>query len=293
MNLMQKEWQELTLANPTYPSFLKEIHDPPQPLYLRGELDLTDRVVVAVVGSRKATAYGRQAVERIVTPLAEAGIVIVSGLAYGIDAAAHEAALKGGGVTIGVLGTPIDQIYPVSHRQLGSRMLAAGGAIISEVPAGGEIHRGAFPRRNRIIAGLSQVVIVVEAALQSGSLITAGLALAENRDVLAVPGPITSPTSAGTNNLLKLGARPVTEANDVLSLLNLPLLGALTTNPARKPPDEAGTVLLTLLSHSEPTHIDNLAGRATIDLPILQGHLTILEIQGYVRMIQPGWYIRL
>lgn len=290
---MRIEWQTLASSDRFYPTLLAEIHDPPNPLYVRGDFDLVNKVVVAVVGSRTASSYGRQAVERIVTPLAEAGIVIVSGLAYGIDAAAHEAALVGGGVTIGVLGTPIDQIYPASHRQLGERMLVAGGAIVSEVPSGGEVHRGAFPRRNRIIAGLAQVVIVVEAALHSGSLITAGLALAENRDVLAVPGPIMSPTSVGTNNLLKLGARPVTEANDVLGFLNLPLSGESDAGSLTIPTDPAQAKLLTFLSVSQPLHIDNLARLATIDLPNLQGQLTILEIQGYLKMVQPGWYIRL
>lgn len=290
---MKIDWTKLTLRDVNYPPLLREIHDPPTPLYVRGALDLTNKVVVAVVGSRKASHYGRQAVERIVTPLAEAGLVIVSGLAYGIDAAAHEAALQGRGVTIGVLGTPIDQIYPSSHHQLGERMLAQGGAIISEVPAQGEIHRGAFPRRNRIIAGLAQAVIVVEAALHSGSLITAGLALSENREVFAVPGPITSPTSAGTNNLLKLGARPVTEANDVLELLNLPRLGDSTASSVKTPADADDAKLLAYLSYSQPLHIDNLVRLATINLPALQGQLTLLEIRGYLKMVQPGWYIRL
>jgi DNA processing protein len=293
ISLMKVAWTELGLDDQAYPALLKEIHDPPSPLYLRGTLDLQERVVVAVVGSRRATSYGRQAVERLITPLAEAGVVIVSGLAFGIDGAAHEAALKGGGVTIGVLGTPIDQIYPSSHRSLAERMVAAGGAILSEILPGGEIHRGTFPRRNRIIAGMCQATIVIEAALQSGSLITAGLALAENREVLAVPGPITSPTSIGTNNLLKLGARPITEANDVLALLNLPLIGETVHQIEKIPPDPALAKLLSYLSPSEPLHIDNLARSATINLPILQGQLTMLEIQGYIKMVQPGYYIRI
>lgn len=291
---MKKEWQTLTLDEVAYPSLLKEIHDPPPSLFVRGELDLANKLVVAVVGSRKATSYGRQAVSKIVTYLAESGVVIVSGLAFGIDAAAHEAALAGGGVTIGVLGTPIDQIYPASHRQLAERMIASHGAVISEMAPGTEIHRGAFPRRNRIIAGLAQITIVVEAALASGSLITASLALAENRDVMAVPGPITSATSQGTNNLLKLGARVITEANDVFELLGVPVAtGAAGPSEEKRPADQALAQLLDFLSAAEPLHIDNLAKLATIDLPILQGQLTLLEIQGYIRMVQPGWYIRI
>lgn len=290
---MNGQWMALKPADPAYAPLLAEIHDPPVPLFVRGTLDLQGKFVLAVVGSRRATPYGRAAVERIITPLAAAGVVIVSGLAHGIDGAAHTAALKGGGVTIAVLGTPIDTIYPVGHTGLAEKIMASGGAICSELPSGGDVHRGSFPRRNRIIAGLAQATLVVEAALDSGSLITAQLALEENREVLAVPGPITSPTSAGTNNLLKLGARPVTDANDILALFSLPF--ARDTNQVKpagviEPADQS---ILMLLEAGEPVHIDKLARSATIDLPALQGRMTVLELRGLVKMVQPGWYIRL
>lgn len=286
--------QVLTLkpSDNLYPPLLKEIHDPPDPLYLRGTLEIGDRLVVAVVGSRKATSYGRQVVKQLIEPLAAAGVVIVSGLAFGIDGAAHEAALAVGGLTVAVLGTPIDRIYPPSHTHLVQRLLAQGGAIVSEVPSGGETHRGSFPRRNRIIAGMSHATIVIEAAFDSGSLITARCALDENRDVFVVPGPITSLVSAGTNNLLKLGARPVTEPNDVLGALGQPLLAPLATPLPRNLTAEEATII-GQLSPTEPLHIDNLIKLVTIDLPILQSQLSLLEIRGLVRMIQPGYYVRL
>lgn len=275
--------------DPRYPPLLREIHEPPNPLFVRGGLPNPARLVVAVVGSRRASSYGRQAVERIVEPLAARGVVIVSGLAFGIDAAAHEATLKVGGTTLAVLGSPVTHITPPSHHQLGERIVGQGGALISEVPTGGYVGRENFAVRNRIIAGLVHATIVVEAAFKSGSLITARLALAENRDVFAVPGPITSDTSQGTNNLLKLGARPITEANDLLVALNqapLPTLQATPQTTIDRHP------ILRHLSPADPIHVDTLAQSVTISLPELQSELTLLEIRGQVRMTQPGYYIR-
>lgn len=277
----------LTPESSNYPALLREIYDPPARLFLRGSIDLGDRLIVTVVGSRKATAYGIAAVKLIVEPLAAAGAVIVSGLAYGIDAAAHEAALAVGGMTIAVLGTPITKIYPAVHSGLADKILAGGGAILSEVAPGGISHRGSFPLRNRIVAGMSHATIIVEAIERSGSLITARLAMQENRDVFAVPGPITAPSSRGTNRLIQEGAIPVLEAADVFAAYRLNPLKTEETKVDLEVP------FLQFLSATEPIHIDNLQKSVTIDLPQLQSELTLLELRGLVRMVGPGMYIRI
>ncbi len=275
-----------------YPSLLAQIHDPPDPLYVRGALDFGDRLIVAVVGSRKATAYGREVVRRIVTPLAQAGVVIVSGLAYGIDGMAHEATLEVGGITVAVLGTPVNKIYPALHHALSERIIAGGGAVISEMPSGAATYRSSFPQRNRIIAGMSHATIVIEADIRSGSLITARLALEENREVFAVPGPITATTSSGTNMLIKQGARPLTDPSDVFEAFNLisPNQKSVPITIELSAQDEN---LLQYLQPSQPTHIDKLAESATINLLELQSQLTLMELRGLIKMVQPGCYIRI
>lgn len=273
-----------------YPVLLREIHNPPDPLFVRGTLPAPDCLMVAVVGSRQATTYGRLAVARIVEPLAARGVVIVSGLALGIDAAAHEAALRVKGTTIAVLGTPVSLITPRANHRLGEQILTGGGAIISEIPLGGSVTKTNFAIRNRIIAGLCQAVLVVEGALESGSLITARAALNENREVFAVPGPITSVTSEGTNNLLKLGARPATEANDILLAIGQP---PLPFGKSQKVIDPIREPILAQLSLTDPIHIDKLSQSVTLSLPALQSELSLLELRGRVRMVQPGWYIRI
>lgn len=279
------------LTDSSYPELLRQIHHPPDPLFVRGSLPASDRLWVAVVGSRKASSYGLAAVSRLVKPLAERGIVIVSGLAFGIDAAAHEAALAVSGTTVAVLGSPAEEITPRSHMKLANQILESGGAIISEVPTGGYVGKTNFAIRNRIISGLCHATLVVEAAMGSGSLITATLALDENREVFAVPGPITSPTSVGTNNLLKVGARPATEANDLLVALGVPTLPFFEKAMPRLAPHEEQ--VLSVLSDSEPCHIDTICTSARINLQELQAQLTLLEIRGLVTMVQPGWYIRI
>ncbi len=280
----------LTPSDATYPTRLKEIYDPPNPLYVRGALNLDQRLVVGVVGSRKATAYGRAATRQIVLPLARAGVVIVSGLAFGIDGAAHAACLEGGGVTIAVLGTPITQIYPVSHQSLARKILAQAGAIVTEVPVGAQVHRGLFPRRNRIIAGLAHAIIVVEAAIDSGSLITARSALEENREVFVVPGPITSPLSAGTHQLLKQGARPVTDAADIFEAFQMTPQAqkVQSTNLSNRQ-----AAILAGISVDQPVHIDKIGQSVTINLPELQAELSLLELAGEIKMVQPGVYLRI
>jgi DNA processing protein len=205
----------ITYVDADYPLLMKETVDPPWVMYTKGDISLLHTCSVAMVGTRIPTAYGRRAAELLTEGLCDAGITVVSGLARGIDSICHEAALRRGGSTIGVLGTAIDQIYPPQNASLFAEM-AVKGLIVSEYPPGTRSHPGMFPQRNRIIAGLTRGTVVVEADVRSGSLITADAALEADRDVFAVPGPITSPKSRGTLSLIKQGAKTVTEASDIV-----------------------------------------------------------------------------
>ncbi|MBD0330587.1 MAG: DNA-protecting protein DprA, partial [Thermoleophilia bacterium] len=233
----------LPRSDPAFPPLLAAIHDPPVGLFLRGSADaaVLARPAVAVVGARSCSPYGAQVARALGRELAGAGLVVVSGMARGIDGEAHRGALETGGVTVAVLGCGIDRDYPVSHRELAAR-IAASGLIVSEYAPGVEPAPWRFPARNRIVAGLAVATVVVEAREASGALITADLALEEGREVLAVPGEITSALSAGTNRLLRLGATPVTGIADALDAVGVERL-------AGAPPavsDEAAAVLAAL-----------------------------------------------
>jgi DNA processing protein len=206
--------------DPRYPPLLAQLHDPPVGLFVRGSSDSLREPAVAVVGARSCSAYGAQVAHLLGRELAAAGLVVVSGLARGIDGEAHRGALEAGGTTLAVLGCGIDRDYPRAHAGLAAR-IRESGAVVSEYPAGTEPAPWRFPARNRIIAGVSEATVVVEARERSGALITADFALEEGRDVFAVPGEITSALSSGTNALLRLGATPVTCAADVLELFEL------------------------------------------------------------------------
>ncbi len=210
----------VTLADAAYPKRLRTIPDPPLALYVRGALAAADETAVAVVGSRRASPYGLQCAERLSEELALRGISVVSGLALGIDGAAHRGALRSGGRTLAVLGSGMSRLYPPQHERLASRV-AEQGAVLSEYPLETDPLPHHFPRRNRLISGLSLGVVVVEASGRSGALITADMALEQGREVFAVPGPMTSVTSEGTHRLLKQGARLVTSVEDVLDELRL------------------------------------------------------------------------
>ncbi len=207
----------LALDDHGYPAALRELDFPPLILFARGDFSLLGRPTVAIVGTRKATPYGERVTRALATGLAEAGVAIVSGMARGIDAAAHRSALQSGGGTIGVLGTGIDMVYPRAHRGL-QHDVGARGLLLSEELPGDRADGGSFPRRNRIIAALASVTIVIEAGVRSGALITATHALELGRTVAAVPGPIDSPASAGTNLLLRDGATMIAELSDALAL---------------------------------------------------------------------------
>jgi len=215
-------FRRLRLRDPTFPPLLAAIHDPPSDLYLRGggDAELLRRGSVAVVGARSCSAYGRAVARSLGRELAGAGLAVVSGMARGIDGEAHRGALEADGSTVAVLGCGIDRDYPAAHAEL-ARRICERGLIASEYEPGVEPAPWRFPARNRIIAGLCRATVVVEARERSGALITADFALEEGREVLAVPGEITSALSAGTNALLKLGAAPVTRADDVLELFEL------------------------------------------------------------------------
>ncbi|MFA6551691.1 MAG: DNA-processing protein DprA [Patescibacteria group bacterium] len=282
----------LTIADIRYPQLLKEIYDAPPLFYYRGELPDNINFCLAVVGSRKYTAYGQQATQSLVGPLTQAGLVIVSGLALGIDALAHSACLQAGGKTIAVLGSGLDRrsIYPASNRNIAEKILARGGALLSEYPPGTQPLEFHFPQRNRIIAGLSLGVLVIEAAASSGALITAQCALEQNREVFAVPGSIFNPNSAGTNNLIKTGAKLISGAADIIETLNLENIASFVQNQKTIPATAQEQQLISLLSR-EPTHINSLVRAAKLDSGTINATLLTMELKGYVRNLGGGNYV--
>ncbi|MFQ5752996.1 MAG: DNA-processing protein DprA, partial [bacterium] len=209
----------ITFWDAEYPRLLKQIYDPPAFLFIKGTLEPTDKDAIGIVGTRRPTAYGKIVTERLTSELAQKGLTIVSGLAYGIDTLAHKQALQSGSRTLAILGSGVDVIYPYENKKLSEKIIS-NGAIISEFPMGTEPDRNNFPRRNRIICGLSLGVVVIEAGTKSGALITAALALDQNREVFAVPGNIDNPKSIGTNELIKQGAKVVTSAEDIFAELS-------------------------------------------------------------------------
>ena len=254
-----------------FPPLLRAIYDPPPRLYLRGTAeDVLARRTVAVVGARSCSPYGAHVARRLGRELAAAGLVVVSGLARGVDGEAHRGALESGGLTVAVLGCGIDRDYPAAHSDL-ARRIREGGLIVSEYEPGVEPAPWRFPARNRIIAGLSAATVVVEARERSGALITADLALEEGRDVLAVPGEITSALSAGTNALLKLGAAPCTGAADVLDVFGL----TQEERAAPKVSEQAAKVLAAL-----PAGADDVARVTGLEAPTVAVALAELELAG-------------
>jgi DNA processing protein len=260
---------------PEFPPLLHAIHDPPPGLFVRGEagLDVLRRTTVAVVGARSCSPYGAQVARMLGRELGRAGLVVVSGLARGVDGEAHRGALEAGALTVGVLGCGIDRDYPAAHRELAARIRATG-LTVSEYAPGVEPAPWRFPARNRLIAGLSAATVVVEARDRSGALITADLALEEGREVFAVPGEITSALSSGTNDLLKLGATPLTTAADVLDVFGL----ASTDSEQVELGSSAEAVLARL--RDGPASADELARATGLDAGALSSALTELELAG-------------
>jgi DNA processing protein len=206
--------QIITRADEAYPTALTEIHDPPLALYVKGTLEAGDIHAIAMVGSRRCTHYGTQSADRLAFQLAKQGYTVVSGLARGIDAAAHQGALKGGGRTLAVMGTGIDQVYPDEHAVLAERIIDQG-ALITEFPVGFNPTRQSFPQRNRVISGLSKAILVVEASRGSGAMMTVDFATEQGRTVMAVPGRIDNPSASGCNDLIKNGAKLVSDVDDI------------------------------------------------------------------------------
>ncbi len=280
----------LCLTDPRYPRLLREIPAPPPVLYVRGTLQSGDETAVAIVGTRKATAAGREMANAIGGGLAGAGVTVVSGLALGIDGAAHQAALGAGGRTIAVLGSGPDVIYPPQHRNLAERMLE-GGAVVSDYPPGRPPDAPNFPARNRIISGLSLGVVIVEAPERSGALITADFAADQGRDVFVVPGNPLAPASAGSNRLLREGARPVLSADDVLVDLKLAQRTEAASIQQALPLDDEERRVLSVLS-AEPQHIDEVALLANLPVSTVGGHLVVLELKGLAKNAGALFYAR-
>jgi DNA processing protein len=262
-----------------YPPRLANIFDPPARLYVRGaRLDLLDTRAVAIVGARACSGYGTHVAFSLARTLAAAGVAVVSGLARGVDAAAHRGALEAGGVTIAVLGCGIDRDYPRSHASL-ARSIVERGLVVAEYPPGVEPAPWRFPARNRILAGLSEAVVVVEARERSGALITADFALEEGREVFAVPGQITSALSAGTNALLRQGAAPALSADDVLATLGLE-----SPSDRPDPTGDAGMVLARL--REGPSDVDALVRGCGMAADRVAAALTDLELDGRVTLVE-------
>jgi DNA processing protein len=282
----------LALGEPTYPAALLALEDPPPVVFAHGHLALLDRPAVALVGSRSATAYGLRAVASLVPPVARHGVAIISGLARGIDAASHQAALNAAGGTIAVLGTGVDVPYPQEHAHLYERIEAAG-LLLSEALPGARAHPGSFPARNRLIAALADVVVVVEAGERSGALITAQAAAGIGRLVGAVPGPIDLPSSVGTNGLLRDGAQVITGAADIIGLLALTGRGrAAAIGPQAvteaSPPRFAAEALsdaerrvVQVLDHG-PRHTDELVGASGLSPRETAAAIASLTLVGVV-----------
>jgi DNA processing protein len=285
----------VSLADARYPAALLNIEDPPPLLYLMGRLDLPLEAgrCLAMVGSRNPTPQGNLNARQFAQALAEAGLTIVSGMALGIDGAAHEGALAAAApqrlATIAVVGTGLDRVYPKTHRELAHR-IAAHGLIVSEYPLGTPPLAANFPRRNRLIAGLSGATLVVEAALQSGSLITARLAGEQGKEVYAIPGSIHATQSRGCHALIRQGAKLVESAQDVLE--DLPGFGARTVPPASDSPQENEDTLLQALG-LDPASLDALQARTGLDVAALQARLMTLELDGQVARLPGGLWQRL
>jgi DNA processing protein len=282
----------VTLADSDYPQALLNIPDPPLLLYVKGRLDLLNHSALAMVGSRNATPQGIANAEAFAKSFSAAGLCIISGMAHGIDAAAHRGALRGQGSSIAVIGTGLDKVYPAANRDL-AHALAQQGALISEFPLGTPPLPANFPRRNRIISGMSLGCLVVEASLQSGSLITARLALEQGRDVFAVPGSIHAPQSKGCHALLKQGAKLVESAQDILEELG-GLLITPSLNSVTQGIDIQGTDYV-LLEHLgfDPVDVETLRVRSGLTIAELSAMLLTLELSGHVSTIPGGLYQRI
>lgn len=279
----------LTWQCDAYPVNLRNIYDPPPVLYLKGDLLPEDDWAVAMVGTRRASVYGQEVTRRLAGELARAGVTVVSGLASGIDSMAHRAALEAGGRTLAVLGSGVDIIYPEHNRKL-AQGVQEQGALISEYPLGTRPERRNFPPRNRIISGLSLGVVVVEAGVRSGALITTEFALDQGRDVLAVPGSILQRTCQGSNRLIQQGAKPVLGVTDILEELDLGQIAFQAEVRASVPTSPTERIILDLLS-TDPRHVDDLGRAAGLPASTVASTLALLELKGLARQVSQMSYV--
>ncbi len=288
----QPENTILTLADSVYPSALLDIPDPPLLLYIKGNAALLNAPSLAIVGSRNATTQGLRNAENFSYALSETGLTIVSGLALGIDTAAHRGGLRAQGSSIAVIGTGADVVYPARNHAL-AHEIAERGCLVSEYPLGTPAMAANFPRRNRIISGLSRGVLVIEATAQSGSLITARMAGEQGRDVFAIPGSIHSPLSKGCHQLIKQGAKLVESAHDVLEEIRWDKPINSTGSTAAPPREPEGTNVLLAALEFEPVSTDSLCEKTGLSAAELSSQLLTLEMDGHIERLPNGLYQRL
>lgn len=292
--LEKKNIRVIDFSSPNYPALLKQIHNPPYVIYARGKLIFDECPTIAIVGSRKFSKYGEQVAADFARDLATAGFAIVSGLALGIDAISHKGALDAGGKTIAVLGSSIDDahIYPRANFQLAQEIIANDGLLLSDYPPETPATAMTFPARNRIIAGLSSGTLIIEAGEKSGALITARMALESNREVFSVPGSIFSPTSIGTNNLIKSGAKPVTCVQDILEEFDFSRAEKPKQITLKIPENKEEEILLSILS-DVPIHIDNIAKQSNLGTSAISSTLMMMEIKGWTKNLGGQNYVSL
>ncbi len=279
----------VTILDTDFPGNLKSLEGAPCVLYFKGKLKVSDVNSVAIVGSRKMTTYGREVAEKFSSELANFGVTIISGLARGIDTAAHKGALSNGGRTIAVLGCGLDNVYPPQNTALAEEIVKKGGAIISEYPLGYPALPENFVNRNRIVSGLSSAVIVIEGAEKSGTLLTAAHAAEQGKTVFGVPGSIFSPTSFAPHFLLKNGAKPATSVRDILEELDLQVKVDTEKIERVIPTTDKESKLLSILE-AEPLHLDELVRISGCKTPEMSARLTIMEMKGLVRSLGKGMY---
>ena len=291
-NLHKERIKTLKIDDPHYPGLLKQIYDPPLFIYYRGDLSAFGDYALAVVGTRKFTPYGQRVTEKLVRELVANKFIIASGLALGIDALAHLAAVEAGGKTIAVLGSGLDQqsIYPSQNRYLASKIENHGGLVLSEYPLGTLPLKHHFPQRNRLISGLSLGTLVIEAGEKSGAIITAMHALEQNREVFAVPGNIYSQYSAGANGLIKMGAKLIASAKDIIESLNLTQAVSYIENKKIIPETAEESLILTNINH-EPIHVDELVRLTKLDTSVINSTLTIMEMKGIIKNLGNMQYV--
>jgi DNA processing protein len=288
-NFLSSGYGITTINDEQYPALLKKIYAPPPLLYYRGSMEDLG-TCIAIVGTRNMTTYGQKITREISFDLAQAGITVVSGLALGVDACAHQAALDANGKTLAVLGSGVDCLSPASNANLGKRIIEKSGAVISEFALGTPPHKANFPQRNRIIAGMSKTIVITEAAKKSGALITAAFAIEENREVCAVPGPIYHPTSQGPHQLIATGAKLITSAQDIIEFLELENLEAQKIITKIYPETEIEKIIYESIK-AEPAHVDKIARLAKLDISVINSTLAIMEIKGIIKQTTNNHYI--